>query len=356
MKYPKCSVQSPVFLTIIWFFLGWRLILSHFSSFFLWTDRPVGAPRSVVWPPMQRLSRCPGGFKNGWDHWNQQTVAVWPTNATLEAPWTEKSKRRILPSIEGMNQSPRYPSYIHLYGVFATASSATKHLEGVSDSQGAVPQNLNRNYSRMFRLGTWNTWNTWNGISCFNHLEMCLILWNLVISPWIPTGIRPWSCSSVAVHPEESSERDRNGTSRETSWISTSFFMIQWLFGYVNLAISHILMEILMVCFKVPTGSQRGPYGVPKSKVGAWTDFRLSFSCSIWHRSAAWSKSGDDTFDTFTLDRARLLCSLQKIHGFHPPICSIGLPIVFFLFPGSPFFDHRATYWLCPTINPAKIT
>lgn len=31
----------------------------------------------------------------------------------------------------------------------------------------------------------------------------------------------------------------------------------------------------------VPTGSQRGPYGVPKSKVGAWTDFRLSFSCSI---------------------------------------------------------------------------
>ena len=55
--------------------------------------------------------------------------------------------------------------------------------------------------------------------------------------------------------------------------------MTQWLFGYVNLAISHILMEILMVCFKVPTGSQLDPNGVrtgslnPRSVPGLTSDF-----------------------------------------------------------------------------------
>ena len=227
MTYPKCSVQSPVFLTDHLILSG---LMSHLIPFFniiLFVDRPTrtGASVSRLATDAASVSVSCERIQNGWDHWNQPTVAVWPTNATLEAPWTEKSKRMILPSREGMNQSPRYPrypSYIHLYGVFATASSATKHFEGVSDSQGTVPQNLNRNYSRMFRLGTWNTWNTWNGISCFNHLEMCLIfhgmepemecVWSYEIL-WYPHGSQQESIHGPAVlSPSIRKSPRRDGT------------------------------------------------------------------------------------------------------------------------------------------------
>ena len=105
---------------------------------------------------------------------------------------------------------------------FCNRVFGNKTLRGVSDSQGTVPQNLNRNYSRMFRLGTWNTWNTWNGISCFNHLEMCLIfhgmepemecVWSYEIL-WYPHGSQQESIHGPAVlSPSIRKSPRRDGT------------------------------------------------------------------------------------------------------------------------------------------------